>query len=337
MVIDTYAEVYCRISYALRKPASSARLKPMDFEGSDILSVRQFNRGDIETVLRMAKQMELFASKEKTSEILKGKVLASLFYEPSTRTRLSFETAMLRFGGSVVSVVGAEFSSLSKGETLQDTGKVVENYADIIAIRHSETGSAEKIAQGASIPVINAGDGIGEHPTQALLDCYTIQKERGKLDGLTVAMIGDLKFGRTVHSLSQALAHFDATFIFVSPKELEMPEEICLRLRDKGVSFKATEDFEEALKWADVIYMTRIQQERFTDAKEYERLKGRYVLTHDLLEEKAPKAIVMHPLPRIDEIHPSVDAHHGAAYFKQLHNGVAVRMALLALVLGKKP
>lgn len=309
----------------------------MEFQGADIVSMRQFNRGDIEMVLKMAKRFSSYAQKEKASEVLKGKVLAALFYEPSTRTRLSFETAMLRLGGSVTSVVGAEFSSLSKGETLYDTGKVVEQFADVIAIRHSQTGSAEKLAEGAGVPVLNAGDGIGEHPTQALLDLYTIQKERGKIDGLTIAMVGDLKYGRTVHSLALGLSHFDVSLVFVSPKELEMPEEICRELREKGVSFKTTEDLGEAMKWADVLYMTRVQQERFGDMKEYEKFKSRYVLTHELIEQNAPKALIMHPLPRVTEIHPSVDIHPGAAYFRQVQNGVATRMALLALVLGKNP
>lgn len=309
----------------------------MEFQGADIVSMRQFNRGDIEMVLKMAKRVLPYANKEKISDILKGKVLAALFYEPSTRTRLSFETAMLRLGGSVTSVVGAEFSSLSKGETLYDTGKVVEQFADVIAIRHSETGSAEKLAEGAGVPVLNAGDGICEHPTQALLDLFTIQKERGKIDGLTVAMVGDLKYGRTVHSLSLGFSHFDVSLIFVSPKELEMPEEICRELREKGVSFKTTEDLTEAMKWSDVIYMTRVQQERFRDMKEYEKFKSRYVLTHELVEQNCPKALIMHPLPRVTEIHPSVDLNPGAAYFRQVQNGVATRMALLALVLGKNP
>ncbi len=308
----------------------------MEFEGSDILSMKQFNRGDIETVLKTAKKLEPFARKERISDILKGKLLTTLFYEPSTRTRLSFETAMTRLGGSVTSVVGAEFSSLSKGETLYDTGKVVEQFADVIAIRHPQTGSSEKLASGANIPVINAGDGIGEHPSQALLDLFTMQKERGKIDGLTVAMVGDLKYGRTVHSLSLALSHFDVSMVFVSPHELAMPEETCLHLREKGINFHVTEDFGEGISGADIVYMTRVQQERFKDAKEYEKFKSRYVLTHEFVENRANNATIMHPLPRITEIELSVDDHPGAAYFRQVQNGVAVRMALLTLALGVK-
>lgn len=309
----------------------------MEFKGADILSAKQFNRGDIETVLRMAAKMEPFASKKKWGDLLQGKLLASLFYEPSTRTRLSFETAMNRLGGRVISSVGMQFSSLTKGETLYDTGRIVENYADIIVMRHSEDHSAEKLAHGANVPVINAGDGANEHPTQSLLDLYTIQKELGKIDGLTVAMVGDLKFGRTVHSLAQMLSHFDVELIFVSPPELKMPEPICRAMKEKNISYKETTDMAEAMKWADVLYMTRIQHERFEDPKEYEKHKGSYVLTRELIEEKNPKLVVMHPLPRIWEIQENVDDVPGAAYFRQVANGVAVRMALLALVLGKNP
>ncbi len=309
----------------------------MEFKGADILSAKQFNRGDIETVLKMAAKMEPFASKKKWGDLLQGKLLASLFYEPSTRTRLSFETAMNRLGGRVVSSVGMQFSSLTKGETLYDTGRIVENYADIIVMRHPDDGSVEKLARGANVPVINAGDGANEHPTQSFLDLYTIQKELGRLDGLTVAMVGDLKFGRTVHSLSQMLSHFGAEFIFVSPPELKMPELICRVLKEKNIVYKETADMGEAMKQANVLYMTRIQQERFSDPKEYEKHKGGYILTRELVEEKNPKLIIMHPLPRIWEITADTDDVPGAAYFRQVANGVAVRMAVLALVLGKNP
>lgn len=307
----------------------------MEFKSSDILSAKQFNRGDIEIVLKTAQKLEPFASKKKWGDLLKGKLMAALFYEPSTRTRLSFETAMQRLGGSVISAVGMQNSSLLKGETLQDTGKVVANFADIVAMRHPEDGSVEKLAAGANIPVINAGDGGNEHPTQALLDLFTIQKELGKIDGATVAMVGDLKFGRTVHSLAQMLAHFDAELLFVSPPELKMPESICRALKEKNVTYKETSDMAEAMKRADVLYMTRIQQERFKDPAEYEKHRGGYILTRELIEAKNPKQIIMHPLPRIWEIEASVDDLPGAAYFKQVANGVAVRMALLCLVLGK--
>lgn len=308
----------------------------MEFKGADILSATQFNRGDIETVLTLAKKMEPFATKKKWSNVLDGKLLASLFYEPSTRTRMSFEAAMQRLGGRVVSVVGLEFSSLTKGETLYDTGKIIEHYGDLIVMRHPEDGSVTKLASGASIPVINAGDGVGEHPTQSLLDLYTMQKERDKIDGMTVAMVGDLKYGRTVHSLSLMLSHYDVELIFVSPPELKMPEHLCRILKEKGVAYKETADMGEAMKWADVLYMTRIQQERFKDGKEYEKHKNSYILRRDMILEKNQNMLVMHPLPRIWEIHEDVDEVPGAAYFRQVGNGVAVRMALMTLVLGKK-
>ncbi|MBI5413201.1 aspartate carbamoyltransferase [Candidatus Peregrinibacteria bacterium] len=309
----------------------------MEFKGADILNAKQFNRGDIEAVLKMAAKMVPFSSKKKWGDLMKGKLMASLFYEPSTRTRLSFETAMHRLGGSVMSVVGAQFSSLSKGETLFDTGKVIESYADVAVIRHSDDGAAENLARGAGIPVINAGDGINEHPTQSLLDLFTIQKEIGKIDGLTVAMVGDLKYGRTVHSLSSMLSHFDVELIFVSPAELKMPEPICRMLKEKNLAYKETEDMGEAMKWADVLYMTRIQQERFTNQKDYEKHRNKYVLSRELVEAKNTKQLIMHPLPRIWEIKPDVDDLTGAAYFRQVSNGVAVRMALLALLFGKTP
>lgn len=309
----------------------------MDFKNADILSAKQFNRGDIEAVLKMAGKMEQFSSKKKWGDLLKGKLLASLFYEPSTRTRLSFETAMQRLGGSVISVVGAQFSSLSKGETLYDTGKTIENFADIMVIRHPKDGASEELAEGSGVPVINAGDGINEHPTQALLDLYTIQKELGKIDGKTVVMVGDLKYGRTVHSLSLMLSHFDVEMVFVSPKELRMPEAICRVLKEKNISYKEATDMVEALKWADVLYMTRIQQERFSDPKDYEKHKNTYIIKRELAGAKCPKAIIMHPLPRIWEIARDTDKVAGAAYFKQVKNGVTVRMALLAMALGKSP
>lgn len=307
----------------------------MEFKGADILSAQQFNRGDIETVLKMALLMEQYSSKKKWGTILKEKMLAALFYEPSTRTRLSFETSMQRLGGRVISSVGMQNSSLIKGESLYDTGKIIENYADVIVMRHPEEGSVEKLARGAGIPVINAGDGSGEHPTQALLDIYTINKEYGKVDGLKVAMVGDLKFGRTVHSLSLMLSHFGVELTFVCPPELAMPEHICRALKEKNIVYRTTTDMGEAMKQSDVLYMTRIQEERFDNKKEYEKHRNTYVITRDLVEEKNPKILILHPFPRIWEINPDVDDVPGAAYFKQATNGVAVRMALLSLVLGK--
>ena len=306
-----------------------------NFTGIDLLSTGDLARGDIEYILTVVDDFLPVALKEKSSRILDGKILAALFYEPSTRTRLSFETAMQRLGGRVITAVGMEYSSLAKGETLYDTGKVVENFADVIAMRHPQPGSAKELASGASVPVINAGDGAGEHPTQALLDTFTIKKEHGKIDGLTIAMVGDLKYGRTVHSLSYLLSHYQVKLIMVSPESLKMPAEITDYLRNKKIQIEETEKLETALKHAQVIYDTRVQKERFADLAEYEKFKHYYVLTRELIEKYNKKMTIMHPLPRIGEISLNVDELPGAAYFRQVQNGVALRMALLALVLGK--
>ncbi len=305
-----------------------------NFLGSDVLSAADFGREDIDYVLEAAEKLLPVALKEKTSDLLAGKLMAALFYEPSTRTRLSFETAMNRLGGRVITAVGMEHSSLAKGETLYDTAKVVENYADVIVMRHPDTGSAAELAKSASVPVINAGDGAGEHPTQALLDLLTIKKIHGQIDGLTVAMVGDLKYGRTVHSLSQMLSFYGAKLIFVSPEALKMPEEVKAVLSGRGVAIEEMEQLEPALKQAQIVYSTRVQRERFADLAEYERFKHYYILTRALIEKYNPKMTILHPLPRVGEIALDVDGLPGAAYFKQVQNGVAVRMALLALVLG---
>jgi aspartate carbamoyltransferase len=267
------------------------------------------------------------------NDLLKGKVLAALFYEPSTRTRLSFETAVHRLGGNVVSAVGMQFSSLYKGETIEDTIKVVGQYSDIIVMRHPEQGSADTAASVSAVPFINAGDGPGQHPTQALLDLLTIKKEKGKIDGIHITMVGDLLYGRTVHSLSFLLGLYkDVRFTLVSPKELPMPEKVTSFLKEKGIEYTETQELEEGLD-ADVIYMTRVQEERFEDKAEFERLKLKYVLRADHVKGK--KITVMHPLPRIGEIAVDVDELENAAYFRQVKNGVYLRMALLAMLLGK--
>ena len=300
----------------------------------NLLSTQDLNSSQIQEVLATAKKMLPYARKEKTSKILEGKVLAALFYEPSTRTRLSFETAMLRLGGEVISAVGMETSSLVKGETLADTGKVVENFADIIAMRHPQPGSVRELSTNCKIPVINAGDGSGEHPTQALLDLFTIIQEHGTIDGLTIALVGDLRFGRTVHSLCYLFSNFNVKLILVSPDRLRMPAEVVDYLRTKKITFEETEKLETALQQAQVLYSTRVQKERFDDLKEYEKFKHYYVLTRALIEKYNPKLTIMHPLPRIGEINEDVDGLPGAAYFRQVQNGVAVRMALLSLILG---
>ena len=304
----------------------------MQLPFKDLTSTKQLTRADAEAVLRVAEQMEEVKKKGK-SDLLKGKILASLFYEPSTRTRLSFETAMQRLGGDIVTAEGIQFSSLYKGETLEDTMRMVSGYADIIAMRHPEQGSADRAAAAAKIPFINAGDGPGQHPTQALLDLYTIQKERGKIDGIKIAMVGDLRYGRTVHSLSYLLGLFkNVEFVLISPPELTMPEKVTSFFKEKGIKFTEADDISAGVD-CDVLYMTRVQQERFADRSEYERLKLKYVLTAKILKGK--KVTVMHPLPRVGEIAEDVDALPNAAYFRQAENGVAVRMALLAMLLGK--
>ncbi len=297
-----------------------------------LTSTKQLSKKDVEVILKEAARMDKVLEKGGNDE-LHGKILAALFYEPSTRTRLSFETAMLRLGGQVISAEGIQFSSLYKGETIEDTMNVVGRYADIIAMRHPEQGSADVAASVSPVPFINAGDGPGQHPTQALLDLYTIQKELGGIDGIHIAMVGDLRYGRTVHSLSYVLGLFkNIRFTLVSPKELSMPEKVTSFYKDKGLAFAETDDIKAALD-CDVIYMTRVQKERFQDPAEYERLKLKYILQASMLKGK--KGIVLHPLPRVGEITTDVDSLQNAAYFRQVGNGVPVRMALLKLLLNQ--
>ena len=305
-------------------------------KGKDILHGNQFSKKEIESILKTAADFEKELKKRDSLSLLKGKILATLFFEPSTRTRLSFETAMHRLGGGVISMASAESSSAAKGETVADTARTVDQYADIMVIRHPRIGSAKEAADAADIPVINGGDGAGQHPTQALLDVYTIKKEEGSLKNLKLAMVGDLKNGRTVHALVELLSHFQAQLWFVSPALLRMPPDIIAQLKQKGMAIMETEDLRGAASECDLIYMTRIQKERFENLLEYERVKGSYVINADLLKELKKKVTILHPLPRVDEIHPDVDGYPGAAYFRQMRNGVFVRMALLAMILGKR-
>ncbi len=303
---------------------------PLSF--THLTSAKQLTRGDIDRLLKTAAAMHKIIQKKKRDDRCKGKILAALFYEPSTRTRLSFETAMHRLGGDVISAEGLQFSSMYKGETIEDTIKVIGGYADIIAMRHPEVGSADRAASVSPVPFINAGDGPGQHPTQALLDLYTILRERGTIDGLHIAMVGDLKFGRTVHSLSQLLTHFPTVrFTFIAPDQLKMPEKVTSILKEKGMQYTETADLSAGVD-ADIIYMTRVQKERFSDPAEYEKLKLAYVLTADHLKGKT--VTVMHPLPRVGEISEDVDPLETAAYFRQAHNGVPMRMALISEMLG---
>ena len=305
-------------------------IMPLPF--THLISTKQLSRPDAEAILRVADDMEKIRKSGK-GDLLHGKILAALFYEPSTRTRMSFETAMIRLGGDVLTAEGIQFSSLYKGETIEDTMQMVSQYADIIAMRHPAQGSADLAIKTSKVPFINAGDGPGQHPTQALLDLYTIQKECGKIDDLKIAMVGDLRYGRTVHSLSFLLGLFkNVKFTLVAPKELTMPEKVTSFFDEKGIKYDQVDDIREGMD-CDVMYMTRVQQERFTDKSEYERLKLKYVLEAKLLKGK--KVAVMHPLPRVGEIKEDVDALPNAAYFRQAGNGVPIRMALLAMLLKK--
>ena len=308
-----------------------------NFKGKDILHGNQFSKKDIDTIIKNASYFEKELKKKKSLNLLKGKILATLFFEPSTRTRLSFEAAMQRLGGGVISMGSVESSSVVKGETLVDTVRTVSQYADVIVVRHPRLGSAKEAADATPIPVINAGDGAGQHPTQALLDIYTIHKELGSLKNLTISLVGDLKNGRTVHALVELLSLFQSKLYFVSPGLLRMPEEITTNLRGKGMKIVETEDMMEAANASDLVYMTRVQKERFLDLSEYERVKGSLIIDGDFLKRLKKKVTILHPLPRVDEIHPDVDSYPGAAYFRQVRNGVFVRMALLAMVLGRIP
>ena len=306
----------------------------MDFAGRDIVSTEDLSKEDILHILDVSAKMEEMVEKERISTLLADKMVAIIFLEPSTRTMLSFVSAANRLSAKVIQVAGAKSSSAAKGESLSDTARTVEGYVDCIVIRQSQIGGARVVADAVDVPVINAGDGSSQHPTQALLDMYTIQKEIGTVEGLTIGMVGDLKFGRTVHSLSYALSHFNPTFLYCSPKELSMPDKIVSDMKGRGITVKISNSMEDALK-ADIIYMTRIQRERFKDPAEYEKLKGSYVLTRDILNKARKNALIMHPLPRVDEIAAEVDELPNAAYFRQAHNGVYLRMALLALVLDR--
>ncbi len=304
-------------------------------KGKDILHVKDLKLEQISLVLETAARYESVMASGGRLNNMAGKVLATLFFESSIQTRLTFESAMLRLGGSVVSVNDVKASSSGiKGERLYDTGKMVDGYADVAVIRHMLEGSAKELADGAAIPVINGGDGAGQHPTQALIDVYTIQKERERLNNLTVTLAGDLKNGRTVHSLSWLLGKYGPRFYFVSPEELTMPAEITAALRNEGIEVIETPSLEEAAAKSDVLYMTRIQKERFTDLEAYNRLKGIYHINRELIQRAKPGITIMHPLPRVDEVAREVDEYEGSAYFRQASNGGPIRMAVIALLTG---
>jgi aspartate carbamoyltransferase len=305
------------------------------FYGKDILSVKQFTRSDLEYIFNVAHEMRVMVERVGTFDLLKGKILANLFYEPSTRTSSSFTSAMERLGGSVIPINEVRYSSVAKGESLPDTVRTLDCYADVIVLRHPEVGASALAAKYARKPIINAGDGVGEHPTQALLDLFTIVEELGQVDGLTVTMLGDLKYGRTVHSLARLLSLYDVRINYVSPEILRMPEEIIAELNEKNIPQAEYTELDPVLPETDVLYVTRVQKERFTDLNEYEKVKDAYVITTETMKRAKDRMIVMHPLPRITEISMEVDDDPRAAYFRQMEYGLYVRMALLAMVLGK--
>ena len=301
------------------------------FYQQDIISISDYAPEEWQLLLDTALQLK----NHPRDDLLAGKVVASCFFEPSTRTRLSFETAILRLGGKVIGFSDGSHTSAKKGETLADTARIIANYADAIVQRHPKDGAARVLAEFARVPVINAGDGTNQHPSQTLLDLVTIYETQGTLHGLKIAMVGDLKYGRTVHSLAQALKHFGCEFAFVSPKSLAMPDYITEELDENKTTWQVLPDLESAIEWADILYMTRVQRERF-DAQEFAKIQGKFNLNAAMLTHAPSNLRVLHPLPRVDEIHPDVDNTPFAYYFQQAANGLYARMAMLSLVLNKE-
>ncbi|NGM70997.1 aspartate carbamoyltransferase [Natronolimnobius sp. AArcel1] len=296
-----------------------------------LITSKQLSRADIETILDRAAEID--ADRAAVADRHAGSLLGLLFFEPSTRTKMSFETAMKRLGGDVVDMGSVESSSVKKGETLADTVRVIEGYADALVLRHPKQGAAKMASEYVDVPLLNAGDGAGHHPTQTMLDLYTIRENAG-LDDLTIGIMGDLKYGRTVHSLAHALTNFDARQHFISPESLQLPREVIYDLhQEQDAQVREHETLEEILPSLDVLYVTRIQRERFPDEDEYQKVAGEYQIDEDLLEAASDDLTIMHPLPRVDEIAPEIDGTEHAAYFEQAHNGVPVRMALLDLLL----
>ncbi|MGL5785902.1 MAG: aspartate carbamoyltransferase [Bacteroidales bacterium] len=297
----------------------------------DLVSIKDFSKEEILALLERAKQFE----ENPNQRLLDGKVVATLFFEPSTRTRLSFETAVNRLGGRIIGFSDASSTSTSKGETLKDTIKMVSNYADLVIMRHHLEGAARYAAEVSDVPVVNAGDGANQHPSQTLLDLYSIYKTQGTLENLTITMVGDLKYGRTVHSLLMAMSHFNPTFNFIAPDELKMPEEYKVFCTENNIPFNEYTDFtEEVIDQSDILYMTRVQRERFTDLMEYEKVKNVYTLHKSMLDGSKDNLRVLHPLPRVNEIDMDVDDSPKAYYFEQALNGVYARQAIICTVLG---
>jgi len=301
------------------------------FEGRDIIGIHSFTKDDILNIIALARQLK----QDPPSHVLEGCILGNCFYEPSTRTRLSFETAMYRMGGKVVGFSESGNTSASKGESLHDAMKMMEQYADLVVLRHPCEGAAQWAADSIEIPVINAGDGSHQHPTQTLLDLMSILETQGSLEEITIALVGDLCHGRTAHSLAMALAHFNARLYFVSPPALELPRSICNELRERQIKFSFHRTLEEVLSKIDIAYMTRIQRERFVDCIDYERVKNVFTLHANQLHSVRDNLKILHPLPRVNEIHPSVDQSSHAYYFEQAKNGLYIRQAILGLLMGK--
>ena len=306
----------------------------MDFKGRDVVSINDFTLEEINYILDVAEKMLPAARGEQVLDLVPGKLMASLFYEPSTRTMLSFETAMKRIGGNVIGFSDVTATSTTKGETLADTIRMVDAYADVIVLRHNREGAARLAADFTQVPVINAGDGSKQHPTQTLLDLYTMRTELGHLRKKSIALVGDLKYGRTVHSLTYALAKFAVNLHFIAPEALQMPPEVITHLEKRNSNFELHENISDVMGTVDVLYVTRIQKERFPDIEEYNKVAGAFRIDKESLEGAKKEMIIMHPLPRVDEIAPDVDSSPHARYFQQAFNGVPVRMALLALALG---
>lgn len=308
----------------------------MDEKLKHVIESQQFNKHALAEIFKVSREMEDIRPNSDESRQLQGRIMSTLFYEPSTRTRLSFESAMARLGGTVLSTESAgEYSSAAKGETLEDTIRTVEAYADTIVLRHFQAGSARRAANAASVPIINAGDGPGQHPTQALLDVYTIDREIGRLDNFKIGMVGDLANGRTVRSLAYVLSMYKGVkMYFVAPDVVRMKDDIKSFLTGEGVEWEEVEDLKAVASDVDVLYQTRIQKERFQDRPEdYDKAKGKYIVDTEVMDLLPKDAVVMHPLPRVDEIDPRVDSDPRAAYFRQAKNGLFVRMALLKLAL----
>jgi aspartate carbamoyltransferase catalytic subunit len=305
------------------------------FYGQDVISVRQFSRENLTYIFDVADEMRAIVKRVGSSDLLKGHVLACVFYEPSTRTSSSFIAAMSRLGGSIIPINEVRYSSVTKGESLPDTIRTLESYADVIVLRHPEVGASTVAAEYARKPIINAGDGVGEHPTQALLDLYTIQSELGRLDGLHVAMAGDLRYGRTIHSLARLLCLYDVRMTFISPEILRLPLDVMNEVKAQNKTVHETYHVHDVIADVDVLYITRVQRERFADQAQFESVKDYYVITPELMEGAKEQMIIMHPLPRVGEISYALDDDPRAAYFRQMENGMYIRMALLAAVLGK--